>query len=296
MTEEQSLHNILASNQSFATFKKGRDIGDIDKYDCVAELFWFPKVISFKGEKVKKINVELYSLIRDWINYSEDNRTKKMCEPGNAFLFTITQYLLVFGRRICSSLDVGNHFEIKDIDEYRLDPGSLYQYFDEKKYGRKPIITVTCHARSSSVKQLIKKKYEDLCVQIRQKDSNITIIQLYVFDDEKLDNVDYHIRELNEAEYLAVMEKSLLHIGVEDETIHVRRFLSNRTSASVYYSMDSKVWGYDSNINLCLNKCPYISKANMPEHMLEIIDREDLEERFSDYFIKIIDYLERVIR
>lgn len=294
ISEDQSLYLLLSSNQSFATFKEGRWPGNIDKYDCVVDLYWFPKVISFKGKKVRMVNAELYSLIRDWINYSEDIRTKKMCEPGNAFLFTITQYLLVFDRRICSSLDVGNHFGIEDIDEYKVDSEKLCQHYDKEKYGEKPIITVNCHTKNSRVRQLVKEKYELLCGQIKQK-MNIAIIQLYVFDDEKLGNVDHLVHDLNETQFLALMEKSVLHIGVEDETIHVRRVLSNKISASLYHTMDSNVWGYKSNINLCLNEGPYVFKVNAPENNTDIIGRGDIDEKFSEYFVNIIDYLEKTI-
>ena len=290
----QMTYDLLSVNQTFATFKEGDCLGDKGEYDCVAELYWFPRVILFKEKKVKKNNPELYSLIKDWVVFSRDVRTEKMCEPGDAFLFTITQYLLAFDRKICSSLDVSNHFEIDDIAEYKLDSKATCQYYDKEKYGSGRIITISCITKSNKVRGYVKEKYEKLCGLIKQKCSDITIIQLYVSDDEKMENVDYHINGSNEAEFLAVMDRSVLHIGSEDDIIHIRRSLSHVASACFYYSMDSRVWGYDSNINLCFNTGFYLSRANMPECIIDSLDRNGSDERFSEYFANIIGYLENV--
>ena len=246
---DAELIRILSSNQTFAKFENNENIEGVQNYDCVVDLLWRPKVIHANEKIIKKHSQGLFSVVKAWIDYNTDIHTIHTCEVNNSFLYPITQYLLAHHKKIYTSLDIGNYFNINSI-EYSINSDNLKSNLPGSSNSNIKTITISCPNICNTSEIDVKEKLEDVCKSIKNNCDGVKIVQLGDTNDLILDNIDEYQKYEDASKLLMSLNASVFHIGVEGMGTHVRQSLPHRDSAAFFIDRTPEVWGYYSNINV----------------------------------------------
>ena len=180
-------------------------------------------------------------------------------------LFSKTQaFLTILNKTRITGMDVGDFLQLKHDDKIKLTlPMNGREILKKYDLIDKPFITIqrgvdVMNKSSESTKLWSVENYEILSNLIKEKYPTIKIVQLGVSKNRciNISNVDLNLIEKTSfSEVLWILKNSLLHIDCEGGMVHLRHFLSAKTSIVLFGPTSPITRGYKENINIRTTKC-----------------------------------------
>lgn len=173
-------------------------------------------------------------------------------------------FLTILNKTRITGMDVGDFLQLKHDDKIKLTlPMNGREILKKYDLIDKPFITIqrgvdVMNKSSESTKLWSVENYEILSNLIKEKYPTIKIVQLGVSKNRciNISNVDLNLIEKTSfSEVLWILKNSLLHIDCEGGMVHLRHFLSAKTSIVLFGPTSPITRGYKENINIRTTKC-----------------------------------------
>lgn len=234
-----------------------QDYHETEKYDVYIISRRFYIILKMNADKVKAWSLDFYNYCKDCRHLTDDILNGEF----NDNLFS--QYALIYGKNRLEQANVHDKLPVtRHTPPYLSWDESAFAVLDKFRLKDVPYITVS-RACSSLYTDTHPKLwpltyYHELIQKIKKGFPTFNIIQIGANGDfGKIDGIDLDLRgQTSLDETKCLLKYAVLHIDGEGGLVHIRRFVNGK-SVVLFGPTDPMIFGYDENINLRTNACPY---------------------------------------
>ena len=240
------------------------DIADNNNtYDLFIVLNRYPDVCKKDMTKIYKYAPELIDFVQACEKWRLENirffNHLPVCDGESNKLSEILE------KKRIQQPDIYNLYKIQEEFSYQLNiKEDAINFFKTLNLTNKRFITIHRGVDDRQVENSVKlwpsEYYNTLLEYIKEAFPDIVIVQLGINHKRcpLFENIDINLVGKTSLEELKIILKtSLLHIDCEGGMVHLRHALCGKPSIVLFGPTSQKFYGYQENINLRGNGCPY---------------------------------------
>ena len=240
------------------------DIADNNNtYDLFIVLNRYPDVCKKDMTKIYKYAPELIDFVQACEKWRLENirffNHLPVCDGESNKLSEILE------KKRIQQPDIYNLYKIQEEFSYQLNiKEDAINFFKTLNLTNKRFITIHRGVDDRQVENSVKlwpsEYYNTLLKYIKEAFPDIVIVQLGINHKRcpLFENIDINLVGKTSLEELKlILKTSLLHIDCEGGMVHLRHALCGKPSIVLFGPTSQKFYGYQENINLRGNGCPY---------------------------------------
>lgn len=238
-----------------------------EDHDLAVDINWFVKVVQKNDKALREADEsgELFALVKTWIEFAENSRTKHFFTPDTN-MFDPNIHVFATAKRqnrlqiadIDGSLGVSKHYRFTVLSEN--DEEVLQKFGLEKgKYITiQQGVDAACNTQFSP-KQWPNEYYSELCDICHSRFPGIKLVQLGELENNlPVENADLCLLgETTLAELKVVLKNALLHVDGDCGMVHLRRAMHAGPNIVMYGNLPDNVYGYNEDHRVRSNVCKY---------------------------------------
>lgn len=249
-------------NRIFSTFEKGKyfDIQRDDiEYDLFIRLVRFPDVLYKKSDRLKTLDLDLYSYVNDIEEFKQQYRAIYSNDRLSAEFSLLRNQTRLQQADVNSKWNMSNNFSYI-LSTYKND----YKFLFETGLLNKKIITihreVDLRLPENGVKLWSQDNYEKV-ISLLKKRYRQEIVIVQIGGDANRSPLmkgvhKYFVGKISFDETKTLLKNAVLHFDCEGGFVHLQKAVLGKGLATVLFGpTDDKFYGYKDNINISTHIC-----------------------------------------
>ncbi len=261
----EEMSNLLYGEQYFVSYFGPRKEFVANDYDLSVDLNWFPLVLYCDDIKMKTMDQKgsLYALVKKWMNFANDSRTKFLLTPDtNMFDPNIQMFAIAKKQNRLQVADIDGSFGIEKRFRFSIPVDNEAEILAGLGLDNCRYITLqqgvdsACNTKFAP-KQWSNEYYAELCRVCHERFPNIKLVQLGEADNNlPIEGVDLCLLGKTTIPELKVtLKNAVLHIDGDCGMVHLRRAMHSGANIVLYGNLPDSVYGYNEDYRVVSGAC-----------------------------------------